>query len=178
MTLELGSQPIDFNLLGTDDQRYSLDSFKESNLLAIIFSCNHCPYVVASEREFKELQSEYGPKGLQLVAINSNSANPDYPGDSFDNMKKRAEEKEFNFPYLDDHDQGLARKYGAGRTPEIYLYDENRSLVYHGRINDNPTKHDQITRHDLREAIDELLEGKSVSVDKVPAIGCSIKFVN
>lgn len=178
MALEITSSPINFSLTGVDGKTYSLDNFQDKKYLAIIFSCNHCPYVVASEREFIELQNQYGDEGFQLVAINTNSPNPDYPADSYDNMVKRSVEKSFNFPYLDDADQSVSRKYGAGRTPEIFLYNENRKLVYHGRINDNPREHDKITRHDLKEVLDELVAGKEISVPQTGALGCSIKWVN
>ncbi|OLS23066.1 MAG: Thiol-disulfide oxidoreductase ResA [Candidatus Heimdallarchaeota archaeon LC_2] len=177
MALELNSKPLDFRLKGVDDKLYSLSDFDNKKYLAIIFSCNHCPYVVASEREFVQLQDEYGSKGLQIVAINTNSANPNYPTDSFENMVKRAEEKNFNFPYLDDSDQSVSKDYGAGRTPEIYLFNENRNLIYHGRINDNPREHDKITRRDLKEALDELISGNEISLPINNALGCSIKWV-
>lgn len=177
MSLTIGSDPIDFSLVGVDDKTYSLSDFQTAKYLALVFSCNHCPYVVASEREYIELQTEYGPKGFQFVAINTNSANPDYPSDSFENMKKRAAEKNFNFPYLDDATQEISRAYGAGRTPEVYLFDAKRKLVYHGRINDNPRNLDEITRHDLKIALDELLEGNPISMPVNTALGCSIKFV-
>ena len=178
MSLQIGENPINFNLKGVDGKNHSLQDFEDKKYIGLIFSCNHCPYVVASEQQFVELQNQYGPNGFQLIAINTNSANSDYPADSFENMIKRAKEKNFNFPYLDDKDQSLSRKYGAGRTPEIYLFDEKRKLVYHGRINDNPTNHDQISRYDFKEALDELIAGKTVSVPEIPALGCSIKFVN
>lgn len=132
---------------------------------------------MASEREFIQLQDDFGSSGFQIVAINTNSANPNYPGDSFDKMKLRATEKSFNFPYLDDSTQEVSRKYAAGRTPEIYLYNKERKLVYHGRINDNPREPAKITRHDLREAMTELIAGKDISINKTPTLGCSIKFV-
>ncbi len=178
MSLELNSDAINFELKGVDGKIYSLNDFHDKKYLAIIFSCNHCPYVVASEREFVDLQSSYADKGFQIVAINTNSPNTDYPADSFENMVKRSEEKRFNFPYLDDADQSISRKYGAGRTPEIFLYNENRKLVYHGRINDNPRVQDKITRHDLKEALDELLDGKEITMSINNPMGCSIKWVN
>jgi peroxiredoxin len=177
MSLKINSEPIDFNLKGVDNKNYTLDDFKDKKYLAIMFSCNHCPYVVASEKEFAELQNEYRSMGFQLVAINTNSPNPDYPTDSFENMVKRSDEKKFNFPYLDDADQSVSRKYGAGRTPEVFLFNEKRKLVYHGRINDNPREHDKITRHDLKEALDELISGKEVTLPENNALGCSIKWV-
>jgi peroxiredoxin len=178
MSLELNSEPIDFTLRGVDGKTYSIGDFQDKKYLAIVFSCNHCPYVVASEREYIELQQKYGDQGFQMIAINTNSLNPDYPADSFENMIKRSTEKAFNFPYLDDQDQSVSKKYGAGRTPEIFLFNEDRKLVYHGRINDNPREHDKITRHDLKEALDELITGKAVSIPQTTAMGCSIKWVN
>ncbi len=93
-------------------------------------------------------------------------------------MIKRAEEKGFNFPYLRDETQEIAKAYGAGRTPEFFIFDEKRVLRYHGRINDNPREHDKITRHDAREAISALLEGMDVDIPETNAIGCSIKWWN
>ena len=174
--MKLGDPIIDFSLKGVDGKIYSLKDFEDKKVIAIMFSCNHCPYVVASEREFVELQTEFGPKGFQLIAINPNE-DQNYPTDSFENMMERAKEKGFNFPYLRDETQEVAKRYGAGRTPELYIFDESRRLRYHGRINDNPRNHDQITRHDAREAIRELLEGKEVSVPETQAIGCSIKWL-
>lgn len=176
--LVLGADPINFSLKGVDNKVHSFDDYTDKKFVAVMFSCNHCPYVVASEREFVEIQEKFGPDSFQLIAINSNSANPDYPGDSFENMVKRAEEKNFNFPYLVDDDQSIAKKYGAGRTPEIFLFDEQRKLVYHGRINDNPKVHSDITRHDLQIALEELIAGKEVTMPTTPPIGCSIKYLD
>lgn len=178
MVLELNSKPLDFELQGVDGKYYSLADFTDKRYLAIVFSCNHCPYVVASEREYVELQKKYADNDFQLVTINTNSANTDYPADSYENMVKRAKEKDFNFPYLDDSDQSVSKKYGAGRTPEIFLFNENRNLVYHGRINDNPREHDKISRYDLKEALEELISGKEVSIPQTGPLGCSIKWTN
>jgi len=173
--MDIGSEPIDFELKGTDGNTYTLSSFKEKKYLAIMFSCNHCPYVVASEREFVELQSEFENDSFQLIAINPNDE-VSYPTDSFDNMVKRADEKKFNFPYLRDDSQEIAKKYNAGRTPEIFLYNQDRKLVYYGRINDNPKNLSEITRHDLKEAMRELISGKAISMPVTQALGCSIKW--
>jgi len=177
MTLNLNENIIHFNLLGTDGKHHDSKNFEDSKLLAIIFSCNHCPYVVASEREFIQIQSKYRAFGLQIIAINSNAPNSDYPGDSYENMIKRHEEKQFNFPYLIDNDQSLAKSYGATRTPEIYLFNENRTLIYKGRINNNPMKHNEITRYDFQEAIKEAINDVDISIPELPALGCSIKFI-
>ena len=175
--MRLGDKIIDFSLKGIDGKVHSLKEFEDKRVIAVVFSCNHCPYVIASERELIDMQKEFGQKGFQLIAINSNE-DKNYPQDSFDEMIKRAEEKGFNFPYLRDETQEIAKAYGAGRTPEFFIFDENRVLRYHGRINDNPREHDKITRHDAREAISALLEGKDVDIPETNAIGCSIKWWN
>ncbi|RMG24229.1 MAG: thioredoxin family protein [Methanobacteriota archaeon] len=173
--MELGDQIIDFRLKGTDGEFHSLKEYADKKVIAVVFSCNHCPYVIASERELVALQSEFGPKGFQLIAINSNE-DKNYPQDSFEEMVRRAKEKGFNFPYLRDETQEVAKAYGAGRTPEFFIFDEHHKLRYHGRINDNPREHDKITRHDAREAIAALLEGRDIEVPITNPIGCSIKW--
>ena len=175
--LEIGSSAPDFNLIGIDDKKYSLDSFKDQRALIIIFSCNHCPYVQAYEGRIKNLQKEYTDKGVTVVAINSNE-DVNYPDDSFDNMKKRAAEKNFNFLYLRDEDQSVARAYDATHTPEIFLFDENRKLAFHGKIDDNWQEPDKVQNHYLRDALDELLAGKEISVPETFTIGCTIKWKN
>lgn len=175
--LKLGSKPINFSLKGIDEKYYSLEDFDDKKYLAIMFSCNHCPYVIASEREFVAIQTDFEKNGFGFVVINPNVANPKYPGDSFKNMKERAEEKKFNFPYLADDTQEVARTYMAGKTPEIFLYDENRDLVYYGRINDNPRNPSEISRQDLRIALEELTSGNPISVPETLALGCSIKYI-
>jgi len=175
--LEIGSSAPDFNLIGIDDKKYSLDSFKDQKALIIIFSCNHCPYVQAYEGRIKNLQKEYTDKGVTIVAINSNE-DVNYPDDSFDNMKKRAAEKNFNFLYLRDEDQSVARAYDATHTPEIFLFDENRKLAFHGKIDDNWQEPDKVQNHYLRDALDELLAGKEISVPETFTIGCTIKWKN
>lgn len=175
-SLSLGSNLIDFNLIGVDGKHYTLADFADKKYIALIFSCNHCPYVVASEREYIELQNKYANDGFQLIAINSNVSNTDYPADSYENMIKRANEKKFNFPYLADENQEISKLYGAQRTPEIFLFEDNK-LVYKGRINDNPKELDNISRHDLDEAMKELLDKKPVSINNLPARGCTIKWI-
>ncbi len=175
MTLKLGDAPIDFKLPGVDGNEHSLSDFKDSEWLAVTFSCNHCPYVIGSEKEFVELQEEYGPKGFRIVAINPNDE-VNYPQDSFDNMVQRAKEKGFNFPYLRDESQRVAAAYGATRTPEIFLFDKGRKLVFHGRISDNPKAPGEASRHDLKDALEEALTGKPISSPTSQPIGCTIKW--
>ncbi len=134
--LPLGSTAVDFQLKGVDGKIHSLKSFADKKALAIVFSCNHCPYVQAYEARMVQLQRDYLPNGATLVAINSND-DEGYPEDSFENMITRSKEKGFNFPYLRDETQEVARKYGAICTPHIFLFNQQRVLSYKGRIDDN-----------------------------------------
>jgi len=159
--LKIGSTAPDFNLEGIDGKKYSLSSFEDKKALIIIFSCNHCPYVQAYEGRIMQIQEDYKNKGVTVVAINSNE-DVNYPDDSFDNMKKRANEQKFNFLYLRDEDQSVARAYDATHTPEIFLFDENRKLAFHGKIDNNWQEPNKVHNHYLRNALDELLSGKEI----------------
>lgn len=176
MKLQIGDTAPDFNNLPcVDGKNYSLSSFDDKKAVVVIFSCNHCPYVIAYEDRMIDIQKDYADKGVAFVAINPND-DKKYPADSFDKMVIRAEEKGFNFPYLRDETQEIASAYGAERTPEIFLLDEDRKLVYHGRIDDNTEDVNDVKRHDLREALDELLAGKDISVPETSPVGCTIKW--
>ncbi len=166
-----------FLLQGTDGRVYNSEDFAEKRILIIIFSCNHCPYVQAYEERIKDIQTWYGSKGVQVVAINSNDAEQ-YPEDSFDEMKKRAEERKFNFIYLWDEQQGAAKAFGASATPELFVFDQKRCLVYTGKIDDNWREPERVQTKYLEDALNELLEGKVVSVPETYAVGCSIKWKN
>ena len=157
--LPLGSTAVDFQLKGVDGKTHSLKSFADKKALAIVFSCNHCPYVQAYEARMVQLQRDYLPKSASLIAINSND-DEGYPEDSFENMVTRSKEKGFNFPYLRDETQETARKYGAICTPQIFLFNQQRVLRYKGRIDDNRNPSD-VKSHDLRNAIDAVLSGKT-----------------
>ena len=173
--LRIGSPAPDFDLIGLDDRKYSLDSFKEKKALIIIFSCNHCPYVQAYEDRIIKIQKDYAEKGVAVIAINSNE-DVNYPDDSFENMKKRAAERNFNFLYLRDEDQSIARAYDATHTPEIFLFNVDRKLAFHGKIDDNWQEPDKVQNHYLQDALDELLAGKEISVPETFTIGCTIKW--
>ncbi len=173
--LKIGSSAPDFNLPGVDGENYALSSFINKRILIVIFSCNHCPYVQAYEERIKEIQKDYTEKGIQIIAISSNDA-VKYPEDSFEQMKIRSEEKSFNFPYLYDEDQSLARTYDATHTPEVFVFDKNRKLVYHGKIDDNWQEPQKVNSKYLREALDEILSTKAVSVPETYSIGCTIKW--
>ena len=136
-TLPIGSPAPAFrDLPGTDGKKYGLDSFKGAKLVVVSFTCNHCPYAKAYEDRFITLAREFAARGVAFVAINPND-DVTYPDDSFENMKVRAREKSFPFPYLRDERQDVARAYGAVCTPHLFVLNGARKLAYEGRIDDN-----------------------------------------
>ena len=174
--LALGSQALDFNLKGVDGKSHSLKDFADCKALVVVFSCNHCPYVKDYEDRMVQVQKDYSGKGVTLVAINSND-DQDYPEDNFENMVRRSKEKGFNFPYLRDETQEIARRYGAICTPHIFAFDRGRVLQYKGRIDDNRNPV-AVTTSDLRNALDAILAGRKPSVQETRPFGCSIKWKN
>jgi peroxiredoxin len=173
--IPLDTRMIDFALKGVDGRAYSLDSFADKKAVVVVFSCNHCPYVQAYENRMVQIQSDYHGKGATLVAINSNDETG-YPEDSFLNMVSRAEEKGFNFPYLRDESQEIARLYGALCTPHCFAFDSNRILQYKGRIDDNWRNPNEVKTHDLRNALDAILTNRTPPVRETRPYGCSIKW--
>lgn len=174
----LNSPVINFNLRGTDGHFYSLNDFKDKEILIIIFMCNHCPYVKAVIERFVKFQEKYKDKNVQLIAINPNDETA-YPQDSFENMIKFYSEHKLNFPYLIDEAQETAAAYEAVCTPDIYLYDSSRKLVYRGRLDNNWKDENNVTQKDLEIVTDMILEGKNISdFEQVPSMGCSIKWKN
>ena len=173
--LRIGTKAPDFKLRGTDDKYYSMDSFKDKKLLCIMFICNHCPYVIAVQQRINQIAKDYSDKSFALVAINSNDVET-YPEDSFENMKIRAKEQGYIFPYLFDETQEVAKEYDAVCTPDIYLYDEKRILRYRGRIDNNWKDESKATRQELRMAINALLNDKEIVFETIPSMGCSIKW--
>ena len=175
--LDLGKPAPDFeNLKATDGKSYSLSSFEKNPVLVVIFSCNHCPYVVAYEDRMVAIQRDYAAKGVQLIAINSND-DKSYPEDSFPNMVQRAKKKSFNFVYARDADQSVVDAYGAVCTPHVFAFGPDRKLAYRGRIDDSKEAA-KVTTNDLRNAIDDLLFGKKVRVPDTRPFGCSIKLIS
>jgi peroxiredoxin len=174
-TLAIGAGAPDFSLPGTDGVTYSLASFKKSRLLVISFTCNHCPYAKGVEDRFIRLAKIYQPKGVAFVAISANDA-VNYPDDSFANMKQRAQEKAFPFPYLYDEPQTTAKAYGAVCTPHIFVFDAGRKLIYEGRIDDNWKDEAAVKSPDLKNALDAALAGKPVAPAQTNPMGCSIKW--
>ena len=165
-TLKIGSSMPEFDLKGIDGKNYSTNTYNNKKALVIIFSCNHCPYVQAYEERIISIQKDYEERGVTLLAINSNDATQ-YEEDSFQNMVKRAEEKGFNFAYLRDEDQEVARKFDASHTPEVFVFDDKRKLVYHGKIDDNWKEPEKVNSKYLRSALDEMLAGKEISVPEI-----------
>ncbi len=173
--LRIGDKAIPFKLLGVDDKIHSLGDYPSKNAVGVIFSCNHCPYVRAWEDRMVQIQGDYAGKGFQLIAINSNDETK-YPDDSFPKMKERARERKFNFPYLWDETQEIARAYSPERTPEVFLFDKSLMLQYHGAIDDNYDDPKAVKNHYLRDALDAVLAGKSVSMPETRLVGCTIKW--
>ncbi len=174
-TLKIGSPAPDFKLKATDGMTYSLDSFKNSGAIVLSFTCNHCPYAMAYEDRFIALAKEFMPRGVSFAAINPNDAK-NYPDDSFENMKKRAQEKKFPFAYLHDESQSVAKAYGAVCTPHLFVIDGSRKVVYEGRIDDNWKQPQDAKSHDLRNALEAVLANKPVPKPNTPPMGCSIKW--
>jgi peroxiredoxin len=174
MTIALATEAPPFDLPGVDGSRHALDDYADKPALAVVWSCNHCPYVQAWEGRMIELQREFGDRGFQLVAISSNDAE-NYPEDSFDAMKARADRRGFNFDYLYDEDQSVLGAYGAERTPEVFLFDPDRKLVYHGAIDDS-REETEVTQSYLRDAIEAVLADEEPPVSETPPVGCSVKW--
>jgi len=180
-TLTIGSEmPWFESLPGVDGKTFGAKEFAGNVALVVVFSCNHCPYVQAYEDRMIAFQSAYGPKGVQLIAINSNET-VHFPDDNFDAMVERANRKGFNFPYLRDEDQKVAGAFGATHTPEFFLFapapgDPSIRLRYHGKMDDNYQKPDAVKRTYLKEAVDAVLAGKAVAEPETHSIGCTIKW--
>ncbi len=173
--LQIGQRAPDFSLPGVDGKDHSLAQFKDKKVIVVVFTCNHCPYVQAYEDRLIAIQRDYGPRGVQLIAINPNDA-AGYPEDSFDNMVKRAKQKNYNFPYLRDETQRTARAYGAEYTPEVFVFNSRLDLRYVGRIDDNWQNPDKARSHNLRDAIEAVLAHKKIENPVTHAIGCTIKW--
>ena len=174
-TSQPGHKAIDFKLPSTEGKEYSLYDFDGYKYLVVFFTCNHCPYVIGSDETTRATAEKYMNKGVRFVGINSNSEHT-YEEDSFPNMVARMEKYKFPWLYLYDHDQSIAKAYGALRTPHFYVFNEKRVLVYTGRGVDSPRDTSRMTVNDLDRAIEELTSGKAVSIPMTNPIGCNIKW--
>jgi len=182
-TLEIGDPAPDFKLPATDGREYQLKDFASAKLLLVIFTCNHCPTAQAYETRIMQLHADFKDKNVAVVAISPNDDQAvrldelGYTdlGDSFADMKLRAKERDFKFPYLyDGETQKTSAAYGVVATPQVYLFDQDRKLRYVGRIDDSEVK--TVSSHDARNAIEALLADKKVPVEKTRTFGCSTKW--
>ena len=174
-TLQIGEEAPDFSLCGTDGKSYSLADFADAKILVVVFTCNHCPFVVGSEDRMLELYNDYADKGVAMVGINSNETE-NHPTDDYEHMVLRAKEKGFPWPYLRDDTQQVAMAYGALRTPHYFVFDEDRKLRYTGRMDHNPREPGKETTRELRDALDALLAGQEPPVPVTNPIGCNVKW--
>ena len=168
-----GDAAPDFDLLGIDGERHRLSGYSARGYL-VIFMCNHCPYVKAKSDVLNGLHSRFGGQ-IAMIGINSNDA-VKYPDDSYEAMKATAAEKGFKFDYLVDETQEVARAYGATCTPDPFLFDSERRLVFHGRLDDAMKPGDAATEETMAGNIQRLLDGRPIEKDFDPSIGCSIKW--
>jgi peroxiredoxin len=183
-TLAVGAKAPDFDLPGVDGKRYSLASFAKAKVLVLVFTANHCPTAQAYEERIARLDADYAARGVQLVLVSPNDPlalrldEQGYTdlGDSFDEMKQRAKERGWSFPYLyDGETESMSRQYGPVATPHVFVFDAGRRLRYAGRVDDkeNPAK---ATTHEARDAIEAVLAGQPVRVETTKVFGCSVKW--
>jgi peroxiredoxin len=184
-TLEIGAQAPNFALPGVDGKTHRLSEYRRAKILVIVFTCNHCPTAQAYEERIAKLAADYRDKGVTLVAISPNDPKAvrlDELGytdlsDSLAEMKIRAKDKGFKYPYLYDGDkQAVSKAYGPMTTPHVFIFDSERKLRYVGRVDNNERHPDQVTSADARNAIEALLAGKPVPVETTKTFGCSIKW--
>jgi peroxiredoxin len=175
--MKIGEKAPAFDLPGVDGRAHSLDGLKGANATIIVFSCNHCPYVILNEDRLIAISRDYAERGVGFAAINANDAEK-YPDDSFAEMKKRAAEKNFPFLYLRDESQDVARAFGATNTPQLFVFDKDLRLAYTGAIDDdnNYKTRKKVEKPYLRDALDDLIAGRPVRTPETHAIGCTIKW--
>ena len=177
LDIPLGTKMPDFELKDPFGKLYkSNDLYGEKGLL-VIFTCNHCPYAIAVWPRVVKLAKYARKLGINTVAINPNAPNPAYPEDSAEKMKDKIKELGIDFPYLVDETQKVAKKFKAQCTPDIYLFNKNHELVYHGRVDDNWQDEKKVTKEELKEAIEKLSKGEKIPEKQYPSIGCSIKWL-
>jgi peroxiredoxin len=174
--LALGTKAPEFRLPAPDGKMVSLHDFNDSPALLVAFICNHCPYVIHIQRSFAEFAARYRQRGVAIVAINSNDSET-YPDDRPEKMAETIRTVGYTFPYLYDETQHVARAYQAACTPDFFLFDRNRNLVYRGQYDDSRPGNDRpVTGTDLAAAMDALLAGLPIPADQKPSMGCNIKW--
>ena len=172
--LALGTEAPAFSLPDPDGNVHSLAD--DASAYLVMFICNHCPFVKHVREELARLGRDYGERGVAIYAINSNDA-VKYPGDAPEKMKQEADTWGYTFPYLFDEDQSVAKAYRAACTPDLFVFDADKRLVYRGQLDDSrPSNDAPVDGHDLRAALDAVLAGKPVSERQIPSIGCNIKW--
>ena len=173
--IKLNEPYINFLLPSTDGNDVSLDMASLGEYKLVIFSCNHCPYAQAWEDRIINIQKKYKSSGLSTIMISSNDAEK-YPEDNFTKMKERHSEKKFNFSYLYDETQEVAKMYGAERTPEVFLFNELGLLKYQGTIDDNYENEKNVNKKYLEDAIESIIQGKDPEISSTDPVGCTIKW--
>ena len=174
--LEMGTPAPDFSLPDTDGQMVSLSNLAGHKAFLVIFMCNHCPYVKHVADELASLAKSYQEKGVAVVAINSNDIE-NHPNDAPEKMKEEKKDRGYTFPYLYDESQSVAKDYRAACTPDFFLFDAERRLVYRGQMDDSrPDSSIPVTGTDLREALDAAVAGQPAPAEQKPSLGCNIKW--
>lgn len=171
----IGMQMPAFELDDIHGAPHKSSDFDNSDVLVVLFICGHCPYVHAVEERLIELPKLFENESVQFVGICSNDPT-DYPEDSPEALRQRAERHGYTFPYLIDDTQRVAKAFDAVCTPDIYVFDKARKLAYHGRIDDNWKAPEQVTKHELRDAVNAILQGEAPAEPQYPTMGCSIKW--
>lgn len=174
-TLTIGAKAPEFSLKGTDGKMYALSDFAKANVLVIIFTCNHCPYVIGSDEITRQTAEKFKSQGVVFVGINSNCPTF-YPTDSYEGMVARMNEQRFPWTYLHDPTQETALRYGALRTPHFYVFDKARKLIYTGRGVDSPRDTSKMTVNDLENALEDHLHGRTIRTPVTNPIGCNVKW--
>jgi peroxiredoxin len=174
-TLAIGAEALPFELKGVDGQVHRLWDYDAAPFLVIAFVCNHCPYVVGNEGREKAFVEKYGREGLVYIAINSNDPAA-YPEDDFPHMQERAKRLGFTWDYLFDETQSVAAAYGAIKTPQFFLFDEDKKLRYVGRMDNSPRDASKATTHELADAVDALLALREVAIKVTDPVGCTVKW--
>lgn len=174
--MPLGTAAPDFSLPDTEGKTVALGDFKDAPALLVMFICNHCPFVKHIRTGLARVAKEYQAKGVAIVGINSNDVE-NFPQDSPEMMAREVNEAGYTFPYLYDESQEVAKSYRAACTPDFFLFDRERKLVYRGQLDaSRPSNNIPVTGEDLGAAMDAVLEGRPVSQDQKPSIGCNIKW--
>lgn len=183
--LKLGSPAPDFSLPDTEDNTVSLDDFKDTKALLIMFICNHCPFVIHLADELARVGKDYQPKGVAVVAVSANDIQT-HPADSPVKMKEEKAARGYTFPYLYDETQAVAKAYTAACTPDFFLFDAEKKLVYRGQLDDTrparissgnyDSEQSPANGVDLRRALDAVLSGGTVLDKQIPSMGCNIKW--